>query len=124
MLKDNFYNIISSSTEVDVLHATLTINKDHHIFSGHFPGQPVVPGACLLQIIKELTEIALGKSLRLSKADDLKFLSIINPNDKNNLTATVKYSTTDNGQVKINATLMKNEELCFKCKATLQAVSY
>lgn len=119
MLKDNFYNIISSSIEADVFHATLTLNKDHRIFIGHFPGQPVVPGACLLQIIKELTEIAVDKSLRLSKAGDLKFLSIINPNDNDNLTATIKYTTTDSGQVTINATLTKNENMCFKCKATL-----
>ncbi len=120
MLKDNFYHILSSSNEPEVFHATLTINKDHHIFSGHFPGQPVVPGACLLQIIKELTEVAVGKSLRLSKADDLKFLSIINPNDDDSLTITIKYTTTDNGQIKINATLLKNEDICFKCKATVE----
>lgn len=120
MLKDNFYHILSSSNEPEVFHATLTINKDHRIFSGHFPGQPVVPGACLLQIIKELTEVAVGKSLRLSKANDLKFLSIINPNDDDNLTVTIKYTTTDDGQIKINATLLKNEDVCFKCKATLE----
>ncbi|MEX6688109.1 3-hydroxyacyl-ACP dehydratase [Danxiaibacter flavus] len=119
MLKDDFYHIIFSSVEADVLHATLTVNSTHRIFQGHFPGQPVVPGACLLQIVKELTELAIGRSLRLIKADDLKFLSIINPNDKDRLAVNIHYSLTDSMHVKINATILKNEDVCFKCKATL-----
>ena len=59
--------------------AELVINKSHHIFQGHFPGLPVVPGVCMVQIIKELVEQNVGKSLMLREAGNIKFLSMINP---------------------------------------------
>ena len=30
------------------------LNPDHLIYKAHFPGQPVTPGVCILQIIQEL----------------------------------------------------------------------
>ena len=46
-----------------------------------FPEVPVVPGVCMMQMVKELVEDFTGQRLRLSKADHLKFLTIINPRD-------------------------------------------
>jgi len=59
--------------------AALTINPDSDIFKGHFPGQPVVPGACMLQIVKDVLEQALNMALILKKADNLKFINMIEP---------------------------------------------
>ena len=53
--------------------ATIELNPSHPIFNGHFPGQPVLPGVCMLQIIKELLEVSIGKTTRLRKASECKF---------------------------------------------------
>jgi 3-hydroxymyristoyl/3-hydroxydecanoyl-(acyl carrier protein) dehydratase len=61
--------------------AILRINWGHPIFEGHFPGRPVVPGACLLQIVKELVSMALDSEVRLTRADQIKFISMIGPDE-------------------------------------------
>lgn len=55
------------------------MNENHEIFKGHFPGNPVVPGVCQIQMIKELIEKALNGFFRLTESDNVKFLSMISP---------------------------------------------
>lgn len=59
--------------------ANIHLNKDHDIFKGHFPGNPVTPGVCMMQIVKELTEEFTGLKLFLKTASNVKFMAIINP---------------------------------------------
>ena len=59
--------------------ANITINKDHIVFKGHFPDNPVMPGVCMMQIIKEITEKILDKTLFMQSASNIKFMAIINP---------------------------------------------
>jgi len=59
--------------------ANITINKDHIVFKGHFPGNPVMPGVCMMQIIKEITEKIVNKKLFMPSASNIKFMAIINP---------------------------------------------
>lgn len=77
--KSDFYSIISFKATADQVAATLQINPEHTIFEGHFPGRPVVPGVCMLQMVKELAEQALGKKLQLSKVAQAKYLQVLVP---------------------------------------------
>lgn len=55
------------------------LNPSHEIFKGHFPGNPVLPGVCTVQIVKELLACYLKKDLMLKKAGTIKYLSFLNP---------------------------------------------
>ena len=97
------------------------INAGHRIFEGHFPNQPVVPGVCMMQMIKEILEHILGKETNLVQATDMKFLAIINPQEKNLIQASIKYVASESGKISIQATLYKDELVHFKFKGQLQA---
>ena len=79
MLIEGLYEIVDFQLKDQEIDATIKLNKDHAIFKGHFPGNPVMPGVCMLQIIKELIEKASGKKLFLSVSTNIKFMAIINP---------------------------------------------
>ena len=55
----------------------LTMNEE--FFQGHFPNNPITPGVCMMQIIKEITEGFVAKNLFLSKVSNVKFMATINP---------------------------------------------
>lgn len=59
----------------------IKLNPKHKIFQGHFPNNPILPGVCQVQIIKELllTEYSEYSCIVSSKA--IKFLHVINPNE-------------------------------------------
>ncbi|WP_294281533.1 3-hydroxyacyl-ACP dehydratase [uncultured Chryseobacterium sp.] len=76
----DFYTIQSTErTDNGNFTARIILNKDHDIFKGHFPGNPVTPGVCMMQIVKELTEECTGSQLFLKSASNVKFMAIINP---------------------------------------------
>jgi 3-hydroxyacyl-[acyl-carrier-protein] dehydratase len=64
---------------VNKLTIQVELNRDHDIFKGHFPGHPILPGVCTIQILKELLEIQLNRNLNLAKAGTIKYLSFIDP---------------------------------------------
>ncbi len=116
MLKDSLFTIISSAYQENNVHSTLQLNKDNEIFAGHFPGHPVLPGACMLQMLKDVLEQALGLRLRLKKADNIKFLSLVVPADNQVLQIDLSYSFADEKSVYVTASLTVQEQVCFKFK--------
>jgi 3-hydroxyacyl-[acyl-carrier-protein] dehydratase len=115
LLNDFFtiYDKVSSETEI---WAELRINANHKIFEGHFPNQPVVPGVCMMQMIKEILEQVIGKETNLAQAADMKFLAVINPLENNLIHASIKYTTDETGAVNVVSSLFKDELVHFKFK--------
>ena len=116
MLLNNFFTINDSVNSETEIWAELFINADHKIFEGHFPNQPVVPGVCMMQMIKEILEQVIGKETSLLQALDMKFLAVINPLENNLIHASIKYTTDENGAINIVASLFKDELVHFKFK--------
>src|SRR5688500_7471431 len=79
ILSGDFFTIRSMHTEGNSVSAELELNALHPVFQGHFPGMPVVPGVCQMQMVKEILEAVSGRETRLVKADNMKFLAVINP---------------------------------------------
>ena len=51
-------------------------------FSGHFPGEPILPGVALLGMVFDAIKQACGKNLKISGVKRVKFKQIIKPSDK------------------------------------------
>jgi len=100
------------------IRVVLDINVGHRIFEGHFPGHPVVPGVCMMQMIKEILETVTGKETRLVRADHAKFLSMINPLETASVQAELIYAENDEGEIVLEARLFKEGTIFFKYKAT------
>jgi 3-hydroxyacyl-[acyl-carrier-protein] dehydratase len=120
ILLDNFYRLTQKDGTPGVVKARISINKAHRIFEGHFPGLPVVPGVCMLQMVREIMEVHIGHDLKITTAENMKFLSVINPEQNIDVEATINYAE-EGDKVSINATLFAGTTTFFKLKATLQA---
>lgn len=81
LLKKHFYTVESTSTESNTHKVVVKIDAKHSIFKGHFPQQPVVPGVCTIQMVKECLSDLLGKSIRYTSIPMCKFISSIIPSD-------------------------------------------
>lgn len=114
MLLNDFFTIQKIETSDTEIKALLAINAAHKIFEGHFPGQPVVPGVCMMQMIKETLETVTCGSTDLVSAPEIKFLVIIDPSQNNIIEAELKYKPEENGYVNVTAVLSKGETTHFK----------
>ena len=95
MLLNDFYSIetwSASDTTDGEVRVVIVLNATHRIFEAHFPGQPVVPGACLLQIVEELLSDVLHTEYRLVNAGQIKFLTPIDPRRNPRIEAVLRYA--------------------------------
>ena len=53
---------------------------DSLIYQAHFPGRPITPGACMIQIVQELAQAYFGNPfLQVKHISNLKFLALLEP---------------------------------------------
>ena len=80
MLQGILYELVS----VDAAGATIRLLPDSPVYKGHFPGYPITPGVCLVEIALELIAEMAGQvghddSVQLVGAKNIKFTSPIIP---------------------------------------------
>jgi 3-hydroxyacyl-[acyl-carrier-protein] dehydratase len=49
------------------------------VFSGHFPGAPIVPGVFLIEVVRTAVERRIGRRMRVDRARELKLRAPIRP---------------------------------------------
>jgi 3-hydroxyacyl-[acyl-carrier-protein] dehydratase len=82
ILAEDFYRASRIESENNTLFSTeIAFNGAHPIFAAHFPNQPIVPGACLVQISKELIETFISHKINILNFKSLKFIKTIDPNE-------------------------------------------
>lgn len=118
-MTNELYQIISCQEEADSITCTIRYNRENAIFSGHFPGNPIVPGVCTMQLVMDLLQRALQTKLRLIQAPNVKFLQLITPDTAP--TARITWATSGHTYA-ANATLLDGSVTLFKMTGTYISV--
>ena len=76
--------ILYETIAVDAAGATIRLLPESPVYKGHFPGYPITPGVCLVEIALELIAEMAGQAghdgkVRLVAAKNIKFTSPIIP---------------------------------------------
>ena len=76
--------ILYETIAVDTAGATVRLLPESPVYRGHFPGYPITPGVCLVEIALELIAEMAGQAghdgkVRLVGAKNIKFTSPIIP---------------------------------------------
>lgn len=114
VLKD-FYKVLSEEKTTDSKYTiTILVNEKHDVFKGHFPGNPIMPGVCMIQIIKELTEKITESTLMIQTLSNVKFMALINPEATPELRLELDILTTEDDLVKLKNTTYFNDTVALK----------
>jgi len=113
MLIADLYKIKEDSVKDDVQTTSIRLNPNNEIFRGHFPGNPITPGVCTLQIIKELTENRTQCSLFMKKASNVKFMAVIDPEKTPDLIITNSFTDTEE-EIKVKSIVKYDETIALK----------
>ena len=95
LLLGSFFTVAAQVSEPSRLRLQVRINAQHALFNGHFPGRPVVPGVCVLAMIKDVLQQHFAKDLLLRTCTSSKFLRPIDPLLMPNLDLRVDYTRRD-----------------------------
>ena len=122
MVLGSLFELLEFSVANGSISASLRVHGDHKIFQGHFPGQPVLPGVTMMQLMKELVEKALGKKLTLVEGDNVKFLAVVDPNVNPELNVQIAFTYGEDGKISLNSSLFAGSVTFFKLKALLKDI--
>lgn len=114
MLTD-FYTQDAIERQGEEYTCVIRLNPEHEVYKGHFPDMPVVPGVCMLYVIKECVSAALGVPVRYQTVNSCKFLSVVNPLEHKTLT--LKFSLK--GEKELQVIAGTDETIVLKLKATI-----
>lgn len=124
MILEGFYTIVSKEIieENTIYLFNIEINSTHAIFEGHFPDNPITPGVCMMQIIKDITESISGSTLFMKKCSNVKFMAIINPEVTKDLQLEIKIKKEDENEIVINNITKFEETTALKLSVTYQKI--
>lgn len=94
-LINSLYKIISKDIVESSLRYDILLDADHFIYQAHFPGEPITPGVCLIQIAKELLEEHLDQKFNIQTIKNVKFLNVISPVERPQITYVFEKITVD-----------------------------
>ncbi len=113
LLKDFYKRLDIKELGNSVYQVKIKLNKTHNIFKGHFPNNPVTPGVCMMQIIKESVESISQKKLQLAKLTNVKFMAIINPEKNDELSLNIEINEAED-LLKVKNTTSFDETVALK----------
>ena len=121
ILQDNLFTIISQQAEEGIAAFQVRLNPEWPIYKAHFPGHPITPGVCIVQMIQELLQILEHRALCLRQAKNVKYVAIVSPEEVTELTVTFsKIETLPDGNLKVQAQVANDETLYTKFSATFE----
>lgn len=118
MLIPHFYSVKEFNFTDNQLKAIIEFNPAHDVFKGHFPNNPVTPGVCMLQILKELTQQATNTNLFIKECSNVKFMALINPEVNAVLVISIDINKVEEN-FKIKASASFDETVALKVNALL-----
>ena len=120
MLKNDFFTVKDVVNEGDSIIYRLALNASHTIFQAHFAGNPTMPGACIVQTIKELASDYLGKEFFVTTVKNTKFLQVINPLTFPEISVHMIPKKQDNGDISVSAVLKDGDTIFSKAIVVLK----
>ena len=123
MLIENYYKVndIIAGTEKTLF--IISLNPDCEVYEGHFPGIPISPGACNIQMIKECAESIAGKHLFMNNLQHCRLTTLITPLVYPQVEVTI-FMEKKADVYKLKATIGKGEEIYLELKAELIEDTY
>lgn len=114
-------DLVTESLEPSRSRVTARIGLDpsHPVYKGHFPGNPVVPGVCQIQIIREILQKSTGRKLFIGRCDQIKFLSMITPSLATPLDLEILVKGSEDHGLSVTASILREGTPCMKFKGTL-----
>ena len=109
-------SVLYETVQVDAAGATVRLLPESPVYRGHFPGYPITPGVCLVEMALELIAEMAGHDGRgrLVGAKSIKFTSPVMP-EADTLLRFNLAGTRENRSVEV----YQDDTLCAKMSLTL-----
>ena len=97
LLKDKYFKVDSQQQNGDSAHFHVSLIADCDVYRGHFPGNPVSPGVCNIEMIRECFDLSVEGSPRIQTIDRCRLTAVASPQVSPELDIDLSWTKDDNG---------------------------
>ena len=124
LLRNNLYTIMKREDEGMAASYVVKLNPSSFIYQAHFPGEPITPGVCIVQMGKELLEDFLirnhlAKDAEIISVKNVKFLSVISPEETDVIVYQIKRIEISEDKTKVKSQIVVTSKEEPKAKISL-----
>ncbi len=109
MLENSLYYIENKEIEANSAIFYIALKANCEIFKGHFPGLPITPGVCLVEMASELFATVIGKNCEIIKCKNIKFLNVVSPVDHPNITYKINWNELEDNIFNLKVDIFQGE---------------
>lgn len=113
-LLNSLFTVLSHTAAENRHDFRIKLDAEHFIYKAHFPGEPITPGVCIMQIALELMELAVEKPLAVKCVKNVKFLRIITPQEVTEVCYTLQKLTLEEQSVKCQVVVSAGDDVYAK----------
>lgn len=107
----DYYEILTEQLSANEGSWQVRLCPEADVYRGHFPGHPIAPGACNMEMIRQLASRLMKTECHFREITQCRFTHLITPDVENLLQVTIRI---DND--KLLATVSWEETLCISLK--------
>lgn len=79
LLENRYYQLVSQEIEDGKGLFHIRLLPECELYRGHFPGNPVCPGICNVELIKECAMLLTGKDLQIRTVTQCRLTALASP---------------------------------------------
>lgn len=123
MLLENRYFEITDARTILRKEAVFRVRllPDCDVYRGHFPGRPVCPGVCNIEMIKECAMLLSGRELSIGTIRQCRFTAVASPSISPELDVAVSLLPAGDDYV-VSARISDKERTYVEYKGNMTAV--
>ena len=114
-----FSDIDNYLSAEDRLAFRVRLDAAHPVYAGHFPGNPVLPGVCTLQIVRECLERGTGRRHRFTAIRECKFLGRVVPQADELLETDIRVGDDTPEGTRLSCTITNHGKTVIKLRGTV-----
>lgn len=107
-LTDYLFEATDKNSCGDTFVYSLRLIPSCPIYAAHFPGVPITPGVCQIQLVKELLEDCTGRKLKIHGVKNAKFISVLRPGGQD-IKVTLSRIREDENRITAQAVIADDE---------------
>lgn len=111
---DSLYSVTQSRKTEGGFEFGISLFPEHFIYKAHFPGEPITPGVCIIQIATELFSLVMDAPMSLYSAKNVKFLKIVSPSERTDFSFTFSKIVVEGDLFKFACVLSAENEIYAK----------
>ena len=90
------------------------LDPSHLIYQAHFPGEPITPGVCILQMSVQILSQVVAAPLKVVRFKNVKFLQILVPGATQDIVWRFRDIRPDGDAVEAQCVLLSGESVIAK----------